>query len=55
MLLREKTELKQRSKVNWLKEGDNTIFFSIATIQRKAKNSTFKILNKEGNQNMTRT
>lgn len=41
LILREEADLKQKSKISWLKLGDkNTRFFSSATKERKAKNST---------------
>lgn len=44
------------SKVAWLNLGDsNNKFFSVATKIRKSKNSTIKILNKEGHQKIKRT
>lgn len=55
LLLREEADLKQRSKVTWVKEGDeNTRVFSIAAKQRNAIDSTLKVLNREINQNVTR-
>lgn len=51
----EDSGLKQRSKVNWLKLGDSsTMFFSLATKIRRARNSTLKILTREENNIMTR-
>lgn len=40
---------KQRSKVQWLKEGDaNTRFFHLTTIQRRQRNRVLKIKNEFG-------
>lgn len=51
-----KADLKQRSKVNWLKLGDkNSKFFSLATKIWKSRNSTLKLLNTEGAHLLTRS
>lgn len=52
---KEEADLKKRSKVDWLTLGDsNTRFFTMATKLRKSRNSTLKILNREGPQTVTR-
>lgn len=51
----EEADLRQRSKVNWLKLGDsNSNFFSLATKVRRSANSTLRLLNSEGMPNVTR-
>lgn len=55
-MTKEEADLKQRSKVSWLKLGDTkSRFFSIATRMWRAKNQTLRILNSVGNQIITRT
>ncbi|KAM1239603.1 hypothetical protein ACFX2J_045019 [Malus domestica] len=50
-LLREQEESfwKQRSRINWLREGDaNTLFFHQSTLHRRRRNKVVKILMEDG-------
>lgn len=52
----EKVDLKQISKINGLKLGDiNSKFFSLSIKIRKSRNSTFRLLNSDGGQVLTRS
>ncbi|KAJ9190426.1 hypothetical protein P3X46_001631 [Hevea brasiliensis] len=46
---REEIHWKQRSRINWLKEGDkNTRFFHLSTIQRRQRNTILKLRGENG-------
>lgn len=51
----EEADLKQRSKINWLKLGDtNFKFFNLSTKIRKSRNSALRLLNSDDGQVLTR-